>query len=260
MVAFLEVSQGQEIELPVRPRFWKHLGFQEILAFAALMLVYEWLRDLVAPTSTVLPVAHAQSVISAERGLGLLLEPSLQRHVNDIPGGQSLVSWLYTLGHTPGFIVFFVWLWWRHRDQFSFVRTWFWLSHAVAVVVFWWWPLAPPRFSGLGMEDPTEQTLRLGGATSWFQPFRNLYAAMPSLHVGYTVLYAIVITLIGVSSWRFAAWIWPAAMLVVVMATANHYWLDGVGGALTIGAGCSLALLANRVTGAGMRKPWERAA
>jgi PAP2 superfamily len=229
----------------------------EIGLFLGLTVVYEWLRDLVAPASPAAALQHAQSVVSGEKKLSLFVEPELQRWIADVPGGENLVSWLYTVAHTPGFILFFAWLWWRHRERYGFVRFWFWLAHAFAVVVFWLWPLAPPRLAGLGLADPTQKTLELGGATSWFQPFRNEYAAMPSLHVGYTFFFALVITMIGLTWWRFAAWVWPAAILIVVMATANHYWLDAVGGAAVMTAALATAFAANRVFGWGWRLPWE---
>jgi PAP2 superfamily len=232
----------------------------EILLFLGLTVVYEWLRDLVAPASPEAALQHAQSVVSAEEKLSLFVEPELQRWIQDIPGGENLVSWLYTVAHTPGFILFFVWLWWRHRDRYGFVRCWFWVAHAFAVVVFWLWPLAPPRLAGLGLADPTQKTLELGGATTWFQPFRNEYAAMPSLHVGYTVFFAAAITMIGLTWRRYLAWIWPTVILVVVMATANHYWLDGVGGAFVMAVALAATYAANRVGGWGWRLPWERTA
>jgi hypothetical protein len=239
---------------------WKRRGVRELAAFAILMLMYEWLRDLAAPGSAAVPLAHADRIISAERSMRMLIEPDIQRAVEAVPGGSGIASWLYTLGHTPGFVIFFGWLWWRHRDQFSFVRTWFWMTHAVAIVVFWRWPLAPPRLSNLGLNDPTAATLKLGGATSWFEPFRNIYAAMPSLHVGYTVLYAAAITMIGVSGRKYLVWVWPAVMLLIVMATANHYWLDGIGGALAVACGLTLTLLVGRFPWFQMTRPWTNAA
>lgn len=230
----------------------------EIGLFLALTVVYEWLRDVVAPSTPDVALQHAQSIVDAERNLNLFVEPELQRAIGDVPGGENLTTWLYTVGHTPGFILFFGWLFWRHRERFGFVRTWFWGAHAIAVMVFWLCPLAPPRLAGLGLADPTKRALELGGATSWFQPFRNEYAAMPSLHVGYTLFYAAVITMIGLTWRRHLAWVWPAAMLVVVMATANHYWLDAAGGGAVMAVAFALTFAVNRAADLRLRLPWER--
>mgnify|MGYP003529425168 FL=1 len=106
--------------------------------------------------------------------------------------------------------------------------------------------------AGLGLEDTTKAALELGGSLSWFQPFRNLYAAMPSMHVGQTILYALALTWLWRNRWRWLIWTWPAIMLVVVMVTANHFWLDGVGGALVV-------LIALAITSLAMRRgvPWK---
>ena len=58
----------------------------------------------------------------------------------------------------------------------------------------------------------------------------NEYAAMPSLHVGWALLIAIVLIAGCRTRWR---WLWllhPVATVFVVVSTANHYWLDGVAG------------------------------
>lgn len=234
----------------------------EIALYLVLTVAYEWLRDLAAPGDPSGAVRNAGRVIDLERALGAFVEPDVQRFAQSLPGGESTFAWLYTLAHTPGLIIFLVWLWWRHRDKFGAVRTWFWVAHVFAVISFWLFPLAPPRLAGLGLADPTAETLKLGGALSWFQPFRNEFAAMPSLHVGYTFLFALTITMVGTTRKRFLAWLWPAAMLVVVVATANHYWIDGVGGAAVVLAALPLTavLLARgplRIRAEGL--PWRRA-
>lgn len=230
----------------------------EVLLFLVLMALYEWVRDLVAPGDPREALANAGQVVDAERALGLFFEPDLQRLAADIPGGEFTVTWLYTLGHTPGFIVAFAVVWFLRRPFFAFFRNWFWVTNAVALVGYALYPLAPPRLADLGLADPTDAALELGGALSWFQPFRNEYAAMPSMHVGYTVLFALALFwLLRPSRARALIWLWPAAMLVVVMATANHYWLDGVGGALAV---LVALVIVDRLSPARVPRPWGRAA
>jgi hypothetical protein len=228
----------------------------EIALFLVLMAAYEWVRDLVAPGDPADALRHAGQVIDAQRALGLFVEPDVQRITNDMPGGEFTMSWLYTLGHTPGFIVAFCIVWFTRRRWFAFFRNWFWATNAVALLGYALYPLAPPRLAGLGLADPTDETLELGGALSWFQPFRNEYAAMPSMHVGYTVLFALALFwLLRPSPRRWLVWLWPAGMLLVVMATANHYWLDGVGGAVAVLAGLGLV---HALSPPRMLRPWQR--
>ena len=59
----------------------------------------------------------------------------------------------------------------------------------------------------------------------------NLYAAMPSLHVGWSVWVAIALITVLRSPWRYLAILYPCTMTFVVIGTANHYVLDAVAGA-----------------------------
>jgi hypothetical protein len=214
----------------------------ELVAFLLLMVVYELVRDLVEPGTAAGALQNAATVIDIETALGLFVEPDLQMAIAGVPGGEPVVTWLYTLAHTAGFTLFFLWLWSRHRERFRFIWTWFWVTNGLALLGYWLAPLAPPRLAGLGLTDPTAGTLTLGGSLDWFQPFRNEVAAMPSMHVGYTVLFAAALMMLHRSRWRWLALAWPAGMLVVVMATANHWWLDGLGGAAAVAVGLALTL------------------
>lgn len=56
----------------------------------------------------------------------------------------------------------------------------------------------------------------------------NQYAAMPSLHIGWAAVIAVGLVLTSRARWR---WLWllhPVTTFAVVVATANHYWMDGV--------------------------------
>ncbi len=230
-------------------------GAAEVGLFALLMLLYELLRDRVEPGSPARPLAHAADVVDVERSVGLAIESDVQRLTHDFPGGEFLTSWIYTIAHTPGFIAVFTGIWFFRRRWYPFVRNWFWATNGIAVVVYWLYPLAPPRFAGLGLEDPTKVTLELGGSLTWFEPFRNLYAAMPSMHAGYTIFYAItLVLLLRGSRVRWLAVAWPIVMVWVVMATANHFWLDAVGGAAVVAAAL---VLTNLVAPRHMPRPWS---
>jgi PAP2 superfamily protein len=53
---------------------------------------------------------------------------------------------------------------------------------------------------------------------------------MPSLHVGWALLVAVGIVAANRSRWRWLVVAHPIATALVVVVTANHYWLDGVVG------------------------------
>ena len=232
-----------------RRPWWRDLG-RFVLGFLVLMFVYELARDFVSlgePATRA--YENADQIISAERALGMFVEDDLQGAIHGIPGGQFATTWFYTIAYTAGYVLFFLWVFFRHRRHMVFLHTWYWVTNGLAVLVYWLYPLAPPRFiEGLGLEDTTKAALELGGSLSWFQPFRNLYAAMPSMHVGQTVLYALTVMWMLRSRSRWLIWLWPAMMVLTVMVTANHYWLDGVAGAVVV-------LLALAITTALMRRP-----
>ncbi len=226
----------------------------ELALFLVLYAAYEWVRDLVAVEDPARPLRHALDVVDVERALGLFVETDVHDWVQSIGALEFTTTWIYTLAHTTGFVVMFFWVWFRRRENFAMFRNWFWITNALAVVGYWLYPLAPPRLTNLGLADPTKEALELGGTLSWFQPFRNEFAAMPSMHVGYTVLFALTIFWLNRGSrWRWLAFLWPAGMLFVVMATANHWWLDGVGGAAAVLLGL---LIAWRLAG-DLPMPWQ---
>ena len=55
---------------------------------------------------------------------------------------------------------------------------------------------------------------------------------------------------------RLLVWLWPAMMTFTVMTTANHYWLDGLGGAVAAGIGLGITLLVFPR----LERPWSRRA
>ena len=134
----------------------------ELALFLALMVLYEWLRDLVAVSDPVTPLGHALDVIDVERALGLFVEPDVQDWAHSVPGGEFVTTWLYTLAHTTGFAVMFLWMWFRRRRFYAVFRNWFWVTNGLAVIGYWLYPLAPPRLTDLGLEDPTKASLELG--------------------------------------------------------------------------------------------------
>jgi PAP2 superfamily len=230
----------------------------EVLLFAFLDLLYETIRALIAPNASAVhtAVANAHDVLRLEQALGVGMEAWSQRVTDAVAGGRFVTSWYYTLAYTPLWIGFFVLVWFWRRANYAFVRNWFWVAHAIALAAFWVYPLAPPRLVKAGLIDTTKDALTLGGALNWFQHLRNEYAAMPSLHIGQSFLFALTLFWLCAAwgRWRNVWWILPVWMAWVTMATANHYLLDGVGGLVTIMA--ALAIV-NWVSARDIRRPWQ---
>jgi hypothetical protein len=77
----------------------------------------------------------------------------------------------------------------------------------------------------------------------------NQFAAMPSLHFGWSLWCAIQMWGFGSRRWRVAAVAYPTLQALVVLATANHFLLDVVGGATCILLGYAVVTVIGRALG-----------
>ena len=183
-------------------------------------------------------VAHARDVVSAERTLGLFRELSLQHAL--APAIRSFSAY-YMLGFGPVVAAIVVWLAIRRRDRYRALRNALLVCLRLATIVFVLFPTAPPRLvPGLGISD----TVGLSGHdTGSFLDVRfNPFAAVPSMHVGWSVLVALAgfRAVRGRAARTFFA-LQPLLMVLAVSATGNHFFLDSLAG-LTV-AGATLLLL-----------------
>src|SRR6202012_2414603 len=95
-------------------------------------------------------------------------------------------------------------------------------------------PRAPPRLlASTGMVDTAVQYGQ--SVYSWRGGFdADEFSAMPSVHVGWALIVAIAVITVSRSRWRWLAAAYPVITLLVVVVTANHFWLDGVAAALLV--------------------------
>ncbi|WP_019074966.1 phosphatase PAP2 family protein [Streptomyces hokutonensis] len=143
-----------------------------------------------------------------------------------------------------------VWLWRRHPVHYRRARTWLTISTLIGLVGFTVLPTAPPRLltGGHGFID----TMALYSSFGWWGSdasaprgmghLTNQYAAMPSLHVGWSLWCGILLFRYG-RHWpvRTLGVIYPVATTLIVLGTANHYLMDAAVGILVMGLGFALA-------------------
>jgi hypothetical protein len=188
-------------------------------------------------------IAHAAGLWRAERWLHLDIEPSVNHLAAARPVLAETAGYYYGLAHFIVTPLVLAWLWLRRPAAFGPLRSALVLATTGANVVFWTWPVAPPRFAVPGMADVLVRYRILGaGGPHGPDSLVNLYAAMPSLHVAWAAWCAAAIVAATRGRWRHLAWLYPAATTVVVLATANHFLADAAAG-LAITA---LGLLAAR--------------
>ena len=199
----------------------------ELVLWAALYSAYLAVRSLTIGSKEA-ALDHAADVVALERAVGLLHESAIQDALRSVSG---FFSTYYMLGFGPVIAAVLVWLGVRRPELYRELRTALLISLAIATVVFVFFPTAPPRLvDGLGITDTVG--LSSGHDTGSFLGVRfNPYAAVPSMHVGWSLL-------IGVFGFRAARrrvvrcafLVHPALMAVTVTATGNHYLFDAAGG------------------------------
>src|SRR5438874_10427812 len=114
----------------------------------------------------------------------------------------------------------------------------------LALVGFALVPLMPPRLlTDHGFVDTLKQ---VGGLWSFdsgaMSKVSNQYAAMPSLHFGWSSWCACVLWPALRRPWaKVVVAAYPLLTLFAIVVTANHFFLDAVGGAVVFGAGYLMA-------------------
>ncbi|WP_433323935.1 phosphatase PAP2 family protein [Spirillospora sp. CA-294931] len=180
---------------------------------------------------------HARELWDLERSLRLPDEAVFQREALRWDGWARAANEYYVRVHFPATVLFMAWIWIWRRHAWPRVRAAVLLSAAVSLVVHFLYPLAPPRMlPGHGFVDLMNTYGPSAYATEPGEGMTNQFAAMPSLHVGWALLVAWGVIRYGRGRWRYLAVLHPVATMLVVVLTANHYWLDGIAGsAIVIG-------------------------
>jgi hypothetical protein len=229
------------------PHGWTDVVGQFLL-FAAAFMLYNLVRGLVghAQPGYYKPFGDAMRIIDIERAVHIFVEPSIQAWAQNKHWLMDAADWTYLNGHffvTVGALVF---IYLRRNRSFYFVRNVVLISMGIALVGYWLYPTAPPRLlPEWGFTDSISQFVT--GGTGWLddtpaKAVTNFYAAVPSMHVCFAVI-------IGWSMPRLVrrraakvAWcLYPLLVTFVVVATANHYFIDVFLGALTAGTAALIA-------------------
>ncbi|MFF7893628.1 phosphatase PAP2 family protein [Streptomyces sp. NPDC007907] len=242
-------TPGTEAAPASRLRWWTELPL--------ILLVYACYSAgrLLARGDVSGAVDNGLTILRFEKALYLNFEHPLNRlFTREAWIGIPADFWYASLHYlvTPAVLV---WLFRSRAVRYRAARTWLMTSTLIGLIGFTLLPTCPPRLldASHGFVDTMAQYSSYGwwgGAASAPRGMGNMtnqYAAMPSLHVGWSLW-------CGVMLWRFggtrltkvAAVAYPLITTIVVMGTANHYFLDAVAGAAVMGAGLLLAPLVMR--------------
>ena len=241
-----------------RVYWWK-----EAIIVAAFYMVYSWTRNqfgsnkIAADGIPDQAFTNAVRVIRWETAINLFHEQTVQAWF--LPYKWFIQFWNTYYG-TMHFIVtlgVFILLFVKRRDVFPQWRNTLAAMTALAIIGFAFFPLMPPRL--LDEPCPATDPSSYGGACietserpegGWgfvdtladyggpwsfdsetMASISNQYAAMPSLHIGWSTWCALAVWPLIRNRWlKGLVLLYPAATLFCIVVTANHYWLDGVGG------------------------------
>ena len=208
---------------------------REILLLVGVFLVYRIGRQAITGQDD-LAIANAWHVWDVERALRFPDEEALQDWALQWPDLLRAANWYYVVVHFPATLAFLAWGWLRRPPpEYLWARRLIIALTAFALVLHIAMPLAPPRMlASLGFVD----TMTVFGPSAYSSDtstVTNQFAAMPSLHVGWALLIAVVVVRTARSRWRWVTIAHPALTTLVVVVTANHYWIDAVVSALLLG-------------------------
>jgi hypothetical protein len=218
-------------------------GF-ELALVALAFLLYFIVRGQVVDRPAV-ALAHARDVVHLERQLGVFWEPAWQSSILDSMLWIKFFNFVYFWLDFPLIACLGILMYLTRRRQYTFTRDTLLFSGALALVMYNIFPVAPPRLlADTGVIDTLQKYNNLSYQAQSTQFFVNPYAAMPSLHVGWSLLLAIGV----LSAYGRYRWVWPLALLhpltqsASTIFTGNHFFLDGVVGVAVAAAGLALAL------------------
>ena len=189
-------------------------------------------------------LANARAIIEVQKGAGILFEPALNAWTMDAGWRIDLFNWVYFWLDFPLIVGAGLFLFVKSRFHYTLLRDSLLISGGFALIMYASYPVAPPRYlPEWGFVDTLEQFANLSYQAQSMAAFVNPYAAVPSLHVGWSVLLAFVVFMATRNViLRAGVLLILATQTVAVMATANHYFFDAMVGTLVCVAALMIAL------------------
>jgi hypothetical protein len=262
----------------VRLRWWREVAYI-VLVYVAYSAVRNQFGSGAGDSVDPEPAFHhAEAIIQLQRNLGLYFEHHLQRWYLDLPAHGFIRFWnvYYGVFHFVVAAFALVWLFRKAPERYRVWRNTLAFTTLLALVGFATFSLMPPRllddpgvyggcqvYTGMPYQDLEARGIQagdppcdefgfvdtvavFGGWASFgseeMAAVSNQYAAMPSMHIGWSTWCALVLAPLIRRRWlRWLAISYPFFTLFDIMVTGNHYWIDGVGGLVCLGIGYLIA-------------------
>jgi PAP2 superfamily len=250
MIRTCHVRPGGRPGHPVRPghpprhaaRWSPHLPpgtwprvIREICLVATFAVIYEEIRDHLVQAGAA-AASHALAVVHLEQALGLFQERAVQSAIIGSDTVTDAFNAYYGGTHFLVPVLILAWLLVRHPAHYVRARTALAVTTGLAFIVFWLFPVAPPRLlpAHFGIIDTLVAPDGSGHFDSTLiSTAGDQYASMPSVHVAWAVWCALAVYPVA-RHWavRALAIAYPLVTTLVVVATGNHFFLDVIAGAL----------------------------
>ncbi|MFF7329073.1 phosphatase PAP2 family protein [Streptomyces sp. NPDC090306] len=230
----------RRLRTPRRPRLWF-----EIVLIAVSYWTYSQIRNAV-PEQRASALRHADWIWHAEHRLGIAVEESVNHAVNSVTWLIVGMNYYYATLHFVITLGVLVWLYRSHPGRYAAARLVLFVTTGAALIGYYVYPLAPPRLmAGTGFVDTVTVHRTWGSMASGdLKHMSNQYAAMPSMHIGWSVWCGLTIFALAATPWaRVLGLLYPVLTLTVIVATANHFLLDAVGGLLCLALGFAVSAL-----------------
>ncbi|MFE6163563.1 phosphatase PAP2 family protein [Streptomyces sp. NPDC056486] len=230
----------RRLRAPRRPRLWF-----EILLIAVSYWTYSLIRNAV-PEQKSQALHNADWIWKVEQHLGIAVEQSVNHAVDSVTWLIVGMNYYYATLHFVVTLGVLIWLFRKHPGRYAATRTALFATTAVALLGYYLYPLAPPRLmNGHDFIDTVLVHQTWGSMASGdLKHMSNQYAAMPSMHIGWSLWCGLTIFALASVPWvKVLGLLYPTATLIVIVATANHFWLDAVGGMICLAFGFAVAWL-----------------
>ncbi|MFI1967952.1 hypothetical protein BLA24_21895 [Streptomyces cinnamoneus] len=241
-----EPQRGRFSWVPLLGFFKRSLNRPNLLLELMLIRVFYWAYSFVraqAPDSRTLAESHGRQIIGIEEFLHIDVEHGFNHFVAGTGWLADSMDYYYGTFHflVPLSLLGFLYL--RRPATYRWARTALGFATLMALVGFWVYPLAPPRLMpGRGFIDTANGPQDLSNPDfGALTELSNQYAAMPSLHIGWSLWCGVVIAIVAPKLWMKAlGMLYPVLTFSVIIGTANHYVLDALGGAFVVASGFAI--------------------
>ncbi|GAA1954060.1 phosphatase PAP2 family protein [Catenulispora subtropica] len=222
-----------------RPKLWLDV------ALIGIGYYLYTLTRLAAPLHEGPAQQRGWDILKAEHYLGLNFERSFNHWIYGMRWLAFSMNVYYATLHFIVPIAVLIWVYVKFPDRYRAVRTVMCVMTLIALFGFYFYSLCPPRLLPSGnfidtfkLLNPWGQAATTSDGVAGLGSSTNEFAAMPSLHIGWSTWCALVIAHLAQRRWvKILGIAYPFATFAVILGTANHYVLDAVGGLVVLTLG-----------------------